>query len=295
MSTDSTALSFYRGAVARRPPLTPSVERDLAERYKGGERAAAGRLVEGCLSTVVAVAWEYRRCGPPLEDLVQEGNLGLLKAVERFDPGRGVRLAKYAAYWIRAEIREYVARQYRIVRPGSSKGERRVLWLYRRTREQAPEALAAMSGISTERVTALLPLLMSCDVSLSAQPGEDGPSLVDRLSDGAGSAEDALCDVDQRDQIRAALATLLAELPARDQDIVRRRLLAEDPATLEQLGATWGVTRERVRQLEEKVKERIRGRLEPSREKVSSASNQPAAPRRRRGNIAMPATTSAPR
>jgi len=245
MSTDSAALSLYRVELARRPPLTPALERDLAERYQRGERAAAARLVEGCLSGVVAVAWEYRRCGPPLDDLVQEGNLGLLKAVERFDPGRGVRLAKYATYWIRAEIREYVARQYRIVRPGSSKGERRALWLYRRTREQGPEALAAMSGMSTERVTELLPLLMACDVSLSPQPTEDGPSLVDRLSDGAGSAEDTLCEVDQKDQLRAALAAILAELPARDQDIVRRRLLAEDPATLEQIGATWGVSGER--------------------------------------------------
>ncbi len=265
MNAASPALSYYRVELSRRPQLTPALERDLAERYKSGERAAAGRLIEGCLSSVMAIAWEYRRCGLPLEDLVQEGNLGLLKAVERFDPGRGVRLAKYATYWIRAEIREYVARQYRIVRPGSSKGERRALWLYRRTREQRPEALAAMSGMSTERVTELLPLLMACDVSLSPQPTEEGPSLVDRLSDGAVSAEDTLCDVDQRDQLRAALATILAELSERDQDIVRRRLLAEDPATLEQLGVTWGVTRERVRQLEEKVKGRIRVRLEQLR------------------------------
>ena len=262
MNPDSAALSFYRVELSRRPQLTSALERDLAERYKSGERAAAGRLIEGCLPCVMAIAWEYRRCGVPLEDVVQEGNLGLLKAVERFDPSRGMRLAKYAAYWIRAEIREYIARQYRIVRPGSSKGERRALWLYRRTREQRPEALAAMSGTSTERVTELLPLLMSCDVSLSPQPTDYGPSLVDSLSDGAVSAEDTLCDVDQRDQLRAALATILAELPERDQDIVRRRMLAEDPATLEQIGATWGVTRERVRQLEERVKDRIRRSLE---------------------------------
>jgi RNA polymerase sigma-32 factor len=266
MIRDSAALSLYRVDLARRPPLTPARERDLAERYQRGERAAAGPLVEGCLSGVVAVAWEYRRCGLPLEDLVQEGNLGLLKAVERFDAGRGVRLSTYAGYWVRAEIREYVARQYRIVRPGSSKGERRALWLYRRTREQRPEALAAMSGMSTERVTELLPLLIAGDVSLSPRPEGEGPSLADRLSDGAVTAEDTLCDADQQGQLRAALATLLAELSARDQDIVKRRLLAEDPATLEELGATWGVSRERVRQLEEKVKARIRRRLDGLRE-----------------------------
>jgi RNA polymerase sigma-32 factor len=265
MTSESAALSFYRVEVSRRARLTPDLERDLAERYKRGEHGAARRLIEGCLSGVVAIALEYRRCGLPIEDLVQEGNIGLLKAVDRFDPERGARLSKYAAYWIRAEIREYVARQYRIVRPGSSKGERRALWLYRKTGEQRPEALAEMSGMTTERVTELLPLLMSGDVSLTPLPRDDGKSLVDRLPDGAGSVEDVLCEVDRRHRLEAAVAKIVAELPARDQDIVRRRLLADDPATLEQIGATWGVTRERVRQLEQSVKTRMRVRLEQLR------------------------------
>jgi RNA polymerase sigma-32 factor len=255
-------LSHYRADVAKRSRLTPEVERDLAERYRSGDRQASRRLIEGCLDCVMAIAFEYRRWGAPIEDLVQEGNIGLLKAVERFDPERGVRLATYAGYWIRAEIREYVARYYRIVQLGSSKGERRALRLYRKTREQRPEVLAALSGLSAERVTALLPLLTSGDVSLTALPGDDRPDILERIADGKGSPEQALCEADERDQVRHAVADALSALSPREQDIVKKRLLADDPATLERLGVAWGVSRERVRQIEQSTKARMRVRLE---------------------------------
>jgi RNA polymerase sigma-32 factor len=258
--SESAAFSSYRAAAARRAPLSPEAELDLALRHRRGDPGAARVLVEGCLSTVIAVALEYRLCGLPIEDLVQEGNLGLLKAVERFDPDRGVRLATYAAYWIRAEIREYVARQYRIVRLGSSKAERRALWIYRRTREDRPEALAALSGLSTERAAELLPLLLTHDTSLSPT-SDDGGGLLDRLADRAGSVEAVLSEREERARFGAALGHLMAELSPRDQDIVRRRLLADEPATLEQLGEAWGVSKERVRQLEERLKDRMRVRL----------------------------------
>ncbi len=196
-----------------------------------------------------------------MEDLLQEGNIGLLKAVEHFDVDRGVRLATYARYWIRAEIREYVARQYRLVRLGSSKAERRVLRLYRKTREQRPDVLAAMSGISTERVAAMLPMLVAGEVSLTQKPDEDRQSLIERLDDGAESAEDALSRADERRRLSSAVARAIAELSEREQDIVRRRLLSDDPSTLERLSATWGVSKERVRQLEEAAKEKMRARL----------------------------------
>jgi RNA polymerase sigma-32 factor len=259
-TTDSASFSSYRAEVARRPRLTREVEEDLANRYRAGDRAAARELVERCLSAVIAIAREYRRCGLPIEDLVQEGNLGLLKAIERFDPDRGVRLATYAAYWIRASIREHVARYYRIARLGSSKAERRALWLYRRTREDRPEALAASSGLSTERATELLPLLLSRDTSLSPRT-DDGPNLLDRLADPAEPVDSALGELEERARLRAALAEIVSELSPRDQDIVRRRLLADEPATLEELGEAWGISKERVRQLEQILKTRMRARL----------------------------------
>src|SRR5689334_13402704 len=117
---ERAAFSAYRTQLANRATLTPEAERELAIRFKAGDRLAGHKLVEACLPFVMTIALEYRRWGLPLEDVVQEGNIGLLKAAERFDPDRGCRLATYAAYWIRAEIREYVARGYRIVRLGSS-------------------------------------------------------------------------------------------------------------------------------------------------------------------------------
>jgi RNA polymerase sigma-32 factor len=242
--------------------LTPEAERELALRYQSGDVSARAPLVAGCLDCVVTIALEYRRWGAAVEDLVQEGNIGLLKAVEHFDADRGVRLATYARFWIRAEIREYVARHYRIVRLGASKGERRALRLYRKTREQRPDVLAAMSGLSPERVTAMLPMLMAGEISLSPQPDDDRQSLLERIGDGAESAEDALSSADERRRLKDAVASAVSELSEREQDIVRRRLLADDPMTLERLGAAWGVSKERVRQLEEAAKARMRVRLQ---------------------------------
>jgi RNA polymerase sigma-32 factor len=259
-----SALSLYRAELAGRARLGPDDERALAAAYRSGDPTAGRKLVEGCLDAVVAIALEYRRWGAPIEDLIQEGNIGLLKAVEPYDPTRGVRFKTYAGYWIRAEIREYVARHYRIVRLGSSRRERRALRIYRKTREQRPEVLAELSGLPVDRVHALLPLFLSADTSLSQEPKEGGLPLSDRLPDDATSAEDALADAENRSRLRGAVAEAMAELPAREQDILRRRILAEDPETLEHLGATWGVSKERVRQIEQATKQRILSRLAPA-------------------------------
>jgi RNA polymerase sigma-32 factor len=262
MTTDRAAFSAYRTQLANRTALTPEVEHDLATRYRAGDAVAGRKLIEACLPFVMTIALEYRRWGLPLEDIVQEGNIGLLKAAERFDPERGCRLATYAAYWIRAEIREHVARGYRIVRLGSSKSERRALRIYRKTHEKNPEALAEMSGLTPARATELLPLLMARDVSLERSPTDDGKAPVDRLADDGRSPEEDACLADQRAQLHAALQKVVAELSPRERRIVRQRWLTEDPKTLEQLGVAFGVSKERVRQLEERAKKRMRVRLE---------------------------------
>ncbi len=259
---DRAAFSTYRTQLASRTTLTPEVEHDLATRYRAGDAPAGRKLIEACLPFVMTIALEYRRWGLPLEDIVQEGNIGLLKAAERFDPNRGCRLATYAAYWIRAEIREYVARGYRIVRLGSSKSERRALRIYRKTHEKNPEALAEMSGLTAERATELLPLLMARDVSLERAPSDDGKAPVDRLADDARSPEEEACLADERARLQAALRKVVAELSPRERRIVRQRWLTDEPKTLEQLGAAFGVSKERVRQLEERAKKRMRARLE---------------------------------
>src|SRR3974390_2206032 len=148
----------YRSSVAGVAPLNREHERELAERWQRGDARAGDKLVTACLPLVIAIALEYRRWGVPLEDIVQQGNLGLLHAARKFDTSKECRLATYAAYWIRAEIRDYVVRAYRVVRLGTTKAERRALRAYRKTRETDPQALASISGMDREKVDGLLPL-----------------------------------------------------------------------------------------------------------------------------------------
>ncbi len=260
-TSERAAFSMYRTQLANQVPLSAEEERNLAERFRQGDRTAGRRLIEACLPFVMSISLEYRRWGLPLEDVVQEGNIGLLKAAERFDPDRGCRLATYAAYWIRAEIREFVARGYRIVRLGSSKSERRALRVYRKTQERNPSVLAELSGLSEERVIELLPLLMANDVSLE-RPIEEGRSPMDRLASSERTPEEEACLSDERAQIQAALEKVVSELSPRERRIVDERWLTDEPQTLEQLGVAFGVSKERVRQLEERAKKRMRARLE---------------------------------
>src|SRR5260221_395304 len=150
------SLDAYRHSIARFPQLSVQLERALASRYRAGDQRAGEQLIHACLPFVLMIAREYRCWGVPMEDIVQQGNLGLLKAAARFDPARECRLVTYAAYWVRAEIREFVVRGYRIVRLGTTKSERRALRAYRRTRETDPALLAQMSGLDREAVERIL-------------------------------------------------------------------------------------------------------------------------------------------
>lgn len=255
------ALSMYRAEVSRRRSLTAEVERDLALRWKAGDREAGRLLVEACLSYVLTIAREYRRWGAPLEDIVQQGNIGLLKAAERFEPERGYRLSTFAKFWIRAEIREYVFCNYRVVRLGSSKAERRAVRFYRKAFVDDPAALAEATGLSERRAHALMPVLAGREASLDMAPHGDGRATSDCLADGAPSPEEELCLADERARLESALKTALAELSPREQQILERRLMSDEPETLAQLGAALGVSAERVRQVEERAKQRMRGRL----------------------------------
>jgi RNA polymerase sigma-32 factor len=262
VTTSLAPLRAYRADIGHHPPLDPVAEHDLAVRFRAGDRDAGRRLVEACLPFVMAIAFEYARWGAPIEDVVQEGNVGLLKAAARFDPERGTRLAPYAAYAIRAEIREYLARSYRMVRLDTSKGVRRALRIYRRTRETDPEALARMSGLSVDRAAELLPLLMSRDTSLDRAANDDAEAPIERLADRGSSPEEETCAVRDGEHLRAALTQALGELGARDRVILAERWLTEEPKTLEELSVVLGVSRERVRQLEERAKKQLRGRIE---------------------------------
>jgi RNA polymerase sigma-32 factor len=255
-----TQLVAYRQEIGRYAPLSAEEERELAKRYRAGDRRAGDKLIHACLPFVMMIAREYRCWGVPTEDVVQQGNLGLLKAAARFDPDRECRLVTYAAYWIRAEIREHVVRSYRMVRLGTTKSERRALRVYRRTQETDPELLAEMSGLSPDAADKLLPLLMARDTSTD-QPNVLGVTPIERLASADPTPEDRVISDERRQKTRAELEAFLHEIPARERTILRSRLLRDDPVTLERLGQRFGISKERVRQLEERAVTQLKDRL----------------------------------
>ncbi len=195
-----------------------------------------------------------------MEDVIQQGNLGLLKAAARFEPDRGCRLVTYAAYWIRAEIREHVVRSYRIVRLGTTKSERRALRTYRRTRETDPDRLAQMAGVSCQAAEQLIPCLSARDLSIDQTNGS-GVSLLDRMASSEASPEERAMAEEMREKTRVEVEAFLREISARERAIFRARLLGDKPFTLECLARRFGISKERVRQLEERTKGRLKVRL----------------------------------
>jgi RNA polymerase sigma-32 factor len=253
-------LRAYRESLAGRKPLEREEERALAKRWRKGDQRAGARIIEACLPFVISIALEYRRWGVPLEDIVQQGNLGLLKAAQRFDPERECRLATYAAYWIRAEIREYVVRAFRVVRIGTTKSERRALRAYRRTRNADPASLAKESGLSEERVRLLLPLIAGRETSLDAG-NADMPPAIERMQSPAPTPEDEATGREIVARASVAVRGAVETLDEREQMIVRERLMKEEPPTLQELGARLGVSKERVRQIEERARGKLRTEL----------------------------------
>jgi RNA polymerase sigma-32 factor len=264
----SDSLSAYRQSMADVEPLDREAERQLALRWRAGDKRAGTQLVTACLPFVVSIAIEYRRWGIPLEDIVQQGNVGLLRAAAKFDPARECRLATYAAYWIRAEIREYVVRGYRVVRMGTTKAERRALRAYRATREADPVALAALSGMTPERAAMLLPLLAGREASLDARVDDQAP-MIERLAATSPTPEDQASAGQRRDRARDAVGAALGGLTEREQLIIRERLMSDEPRTLQEIGVRLGVSKERVRQLEERARAKLRIRLEELREEAA--------------------------
>lgn len=256
-----TALEAYRHSLAGVSPLKAEEERELAARWRAGDERAGCRIIEASLPFVITIATEYRRWGVALEDLIQQGNLGLLKAAMRFEPSRDCRLITYAVYWIRAEIREYVVRGYRLVRIGGSKAERRALRAYRRTREDDPEKLAAIAGVSVAHAQRIMPALKHRDVSLDNAPDGETPAL-ERLPSEEATPEDQVMVSDDQQHLRSRVDAALATLSSRERWILDHRVLSRDDGeTLEALGKRLGVSKERVRQLEARALQKLRGAL----------------------------------
>ena len=253
------SLDQYIQAANAIPVLSAEEEVQLATRLRDtNDLDAAKRLVLSHLRFVVHVARGYAGYGLPLGDLVQEGNIGLMKAVRRFDPNVGVRLVSFAVHWIRAEIHEFVLRNWRLVRVATTKAQRKLFFNLRKAKKHLgwlskdeAEAVAADLGVTTRDVAEMEQRLSGRDVSFDPYPEDDedfAPAtyLPSPNSDPAHSVERDNAEASDHDRLTAALA----KLDERSRMILSRRWLAETKATLHELAAEYGVSAERIRQIE---------------------------------------------
>lgn len=271
------SLEAYIRASNAYPMLTAEEEKELGERlHYSGDLEAAKRLILSHLRFVVHVARNYSGYGLPQADLIQEGNIGLMKAVRRFNPEMGVRLVSFAVHWIKAEIHEYVLRNWRIVKVATTKAQRKLFFNLRKNKQRLGwfnqdevETVARELGVSSQDVREMESRMSAQDMSFDLSDDDDNsdnPSIApvlfldDKSSDFAESIEEDNWDNNAADKLTMALS----ELDERSQNIIRARWLAEDEskATLQELADKYGVSAERVRQLEKNAMKKLRVAIE---------------------------------
>src|SRR5688572_1354970 len=265
----------YMDKVSKIPVLSREDEAVLAQRFRNdGDLDAARQLVLSHLRFVVHIARGYSGYGLPLGDVVQEGNVGLMKAVKRFDPDVGVRLVSFAVHWIRAEIHEYVLRNWRLVKIATTKAQRKLFFNLRRLKKNltwlSAEETAAVArdlGVSTAEVTEMEKRLAARDMSFDPTPESEEDEVYSPAaylqspnSDPALAVEDDEWESDSTDRLQTALA----RLDERSRDIVQRRWMTEDKATLHELADKYGVSAERIRQIESNAIGKLRGLMAPA-------------------------------
>ncbi len=255
------SIEGYIRAANEYPMLTAEEEKELAERlYYRGDIEAAKKLVLSHLRFVVHVARGYSGYGLPQADLIQEGNIGLMKAVKRFNPEVGVRLVSFAVHWIKAEIHEYVLRNWRIVKVATTKAQRKLFFNLRKTKqrlgwfnENEVDMVANELGVSKEDVLEMESRMTGADVAFdlptdNSETESYSPSLY--LEDKGSNFAAELEDENFESQATEQLGIALQSLDARSQDIIKARWLDDNKATLHELAAKYNVSAERIRQLE---------------------------------------------
>jgi RNA polymerase sigma-32 factor len=273
------SVDAYIDRVSRIAVLGREEERMLAERFRNqDDLGAACKLVLSHLRFVVHIARGYRGYGLPLGDLIQEGNVGLMKAVKRFDPKLNVRLVSFAVHWIRAEIHEYVLRNWRLVKIATTKAQRKLFFNLRRMKKNltwlSAEETAAVAkdlGVTPGEVNEMEKRLAAHDLSFDPTPDADeeesyGPSayLPAPDADPAEQVEATEWEHDSSTRLHGALE----HLDARSRDILQRRWMSDDKATLHELADQYGVSAERIRQIEANALGKLRGFLTPEAEPV---------------------------
>ncbi len=268
------SLDAYIERVSRIPVLTREQEVELAKRFRGEDDLDAARqLVLSHLRFVVHIARGYRGYGLPMGDLVQEGNVGLMKAVKRFDPDVGVRLVSFAVHWIRAEIHEYVLRNWRLVKIATTKAQRKLFFNLRRMKknlawltDSETRAVARDLGVAPEEVTEMEKRLSARDLSFDPVPeGDDDNNYSPAVYLRAADADPAVLveREEWEDTTAGRLGVALEALDARTRDILKSRWMSgeNEKATLHELAERYGVSAERIRQLEANAIKKLRAKV----------------------------------
>ncbi|TCO75300.1 RNA polymerase sigma factor RpoH [Chromatocurvus halotolerans] len=266
-------LAAYVQAIGRIPILTVDREQELARQlYFDNDVQAARELVMSHLRFVVHIARSYRGYGLAEADLIQEGNVGLMKAVKRFNPDKGVRLVSFAVHWIKAEIHEFILRNWRIVKVATTKAQRKLFFNLRSAKKglawlsaDEAQAVAADLGVNVQEVQRMEGRLSNRDLAFDAPADSDDDNVWQSpqyyLEDHSGDPAQAVESENWQQSSEDGLYLALEELDARSRDILARRWLAENKATLHELAAEYGVSAERIRQLEQAAMKKLRATI----------------------------------
>lgn len=270
----TSALQRYLNELRRYPLMNIEEERKEATKaYEQNDGVARGRLITANLRLVVKIAMEYRRAYSQMLDLIQEGNAGLVQAVNRFNPYRGVKLSTYAAWWIRAYILKFLMDNKSLVRMGTTEAQRKLFFrlrseaekMYALTQQFDTKLLAENIGVKESDVVEMHQRLNKNDMSLDTPIGEDSDARhIDTLTSGFEDAGDKLEREELLKHLKKHVDEVAKELNDRDLYIFKNRILSDEPITLQDVGEKFGITRERARQLESRIIKKVREKLEES-------------------------------
>jgi len=275
-------LQRYLSEIRRYPLLSREEEHELAVRYKeAGDVQAAYRLVTGNLRLVVLIAREYQRAFRQLIDLIQEGNIGLMEAVKKFDPYRGVRFPSYAAWWIRAYIIRYIMNNWRLVKIGTTQAQRKLFFNLQKEKQRleaegftpGPKLLAQRLDVKENEVIEMEQRLAARDLSVDTPIDSEGDAtMLDFLPSNEATTEEKLANAEYQQRLAAKIREFGETLTGKEKVIFDARLMTDEPSTLQEIGEQYKISRERVRQLEARLKKKLKAYLESQFEDLRDSS-----------------------